>query len=111
MTEKATNVLSICREAKEGNGSSVDEQNNQPLLAEATAWQDGLLESPSTGDHVVQFYEDDEFLIDAVAHFVAAGLAAGEPALIVATEPHRTLSSSGCAVMAPTWTRPLLRAS
>jgi PAS domain S-box-containing protein len=89
MTEKATNVLSICREAKEGNGSSVDEQNNQPLLAEATAWQDGLLESPSTGDHVVQFYEDDEFLIDAVAHFVAAGLAAGEPALIVATEPHR----------------------
>src|SRR5216683_2653541 len=91
MTEKATNlrVLSIFRESKEGNSSSVDEQGSQRLLAEARPWREGLLESPSTGDHVVQFYEDDEFLIDAVAHFVAAGLAAGEPALIVATELHR----------------------
>src|SRR5260370_137676 len=91
MTEKATNlrVLSIFRESKEGNSSSVDEQGSPPLLAEARAWREGLLESPSTGDHVVQFYEDDEFLIDAVAHFVAAGLSAAEPALIVATEPHR----------------------
>ncbi len=91
MTEKATNLrlLSIFRESKEGNGSLFDEQGSQPLLADARAWRDGLLESPSTGDHVVQFYEDDEFLVGAVAHFVAAGLAAGEPGLIVATEPHR----------------------
>jgi PAS domain S-box-containing protein len=91
MTEKATNLrlLSIFSESKDGNGSSVEEQSTQPLLAEAKAWQDRLLQKPSTGDHVVQFYEDDEFLVDAVAHFVAAGLAADEPIVIVATEPHR----------------------
>jgi sigma-B regulation protein RsbU (phosphoserine phosphatase) len=64
------------------------EQSGQPLLSEARSWSAGLLEKPSVGDHICQFYEDDEFLFDAVAHFAAAGLAAGEPVLIVATEPH-----------------------
>jgi phosphoserine phosphatase RsbU/P len=64
-------------------------QGSQPLLAEPTGWSKGLLEAPSAGDHIVHFYEDDEFLLDAVAHFAGAGLAAGEPVLIVATEQHR----------------------
>src|SRR5207245_9389618 len=43
------------------------------------------------------------FLFDAVAHFAGAGLAAGEPVLIVATEPHRMafaqlLRRNGCRV-------------
>lgn len=65
------------------------EQGGQPLLAEARPGSEGLLDKPSAGDHIVHFYEDDEFLLDTVAHFAAAGLAAGEPVLIVATEPHR----------------------
>jgi signal transduction histidine kinase/ActR/RegA family two-component response regulator len=39
--------------------------------------------------HHVQFYEDDNFLIDRVAGLVAESLEAGDGAIIVATEPHR----------------------
>jgi PAS domain S-box-containing protein len=40
-------------------------------------------------DHAVQFYEDDDFLVSVVADFVARGLAADLPALIIATPAHR----------------------
>jgi PAS domain S-box-containing protein len=40
-------------------------------------------------EHAVQFYESEEFLHEAVADFIAAGLAAGEPVIVIATEPHR----------------------
>lgn len=79
MTEKPT-ILQLVPPGEEGG---------RPLLAEARPWSEGLLDNPSTGDHVVQFYEDDEFLLDAVARFAAAGLTAGEPVLILASEPHR----------------------
>ena len=65
------------------------EQPGEPMLAEARPWREGLLGAPSAGDHIVHFYEDEEFLFNAVAHFAAAGLAADEPVLIVATESHR----------------------
>src|SRR6266478_751479 len=54
------------------------EEGGQPLLAEARPWRDGLLDGPSAGEHIVHFYEDDEFLFDSVAHYAAAGLAARE---------------------------------
>ncbi|HEX4802092.1 MAG TPA: ATP-binding protein [Myxococcaceae bacterium] len=59
------------------------------MLAEGRPWSEDLFESLSDGDHAVQFYEDDELLVDAVARFAAAGLVAEEPVLIVATEEHR----------------------
>src|ERR1700731_2436461 len=40
-------------------------------------------------DHIVQFYDSDEFLCDAVARFLVQGLKAHEPLLVVATAPHR----------------------
>jgi PAS domain S-box-containing protein len=40
-------------------------------------------------EHFVQFYEDDEFLIDAVSGFVGAAIEAGENSVIIATEDHR----------------------
>lgn len=40
-------------------------------------------------DHVVQFYDDDELLCDAIATFVRDGLRAGAPVAVVATESHR----------------------
>ncbi|MGH9314577.1 MAG: ATP-binding protein [Vicinamibacterales bacterium] len=40
-------------------------------------------------DHVVQFYESDDFLSNAVAGFLADGLNAGQPAIAIATAPHR----------------------
>ena len=79
------------------------ERATEPTLAEATSWGDAFLAKPAAGDHIVQFYEDEGFLFDAVAHFAGAGLAAGEPILIVATQPHRLafaqlLRRNGCRV-------------
>lgn len=39
--------------------------------------------------HCVQFYHSDEFLVDSVGAFVAAGLDRGEPNLVIATPEHR----------------------
>jgi hypothetical protein len=63
MSDEAT-TLRLVRPGEQGG--------NQPALAEARPWSEGLLDKPAAGDHIVQFYEEDEFLIDAVAHFAAA---------------------------------------
>lgn len=48
-----------------------------------------LLVQPAQESHIVQFYEDDDFLCDIVSEFLAAGLQAGEPLLVIATPAHR----------------------
>lgn len=40
-------------------------------------------------DHLVQFYEDDAFLLDAVSRFIGTGLTAGHAGIVIATKPHR----------------------
>lgn len=40
-------------------------------------------------DHVVQFYEDDTFLIHAVSDFLSAGMLAGQSLIVIATDSHR----------------------
>ena len=40
-------------------------------------------------DHLVQFYEEDGFLIEEVSAFLGAGLDAGQGGLVIATSPHR----------------------
>ncbi len=42
-------------------------------------------------DHRVQFYETDAYLAEQVTRFVADGLVLGEPAVIIATPPHRDI--------------------
>jgi len=39
--------------------------------------------------HVVQFYEEDRFLVEAVGEFLRESIRAGEPSLVVATAEHR----------------------
>src|SRR5262249_61861464 len=39
--------------------------------------------------HEVQFYPDDEVLLERVTHFIANAVNAGNPAFVVATAPHR----------------------
>jgi signal transduction histidine kinase len=39
--------------------------------------------------HIVQFYEREDFLFGRVADFLAVGVMAGEPALVIATDEHR----------------------
>jgi PAS domain S-box-containing protein len=48
-----------------------------------------LLAQPAHENHIVQFYETDDFLCDTVAHFLSAGLTADEPLIVIATPEHR----------------------
>ena len=59
------------------------------LILSSVTPQPDLLGGPALPKHIVQFYEDDAFLCDSVEHFLAIGLAAGEPVCVVATEEHR----------------------
>jgi len=47
-----------------------------------------FLASPTPGTHAVQFYDEENFLIDTVGSFLSAGLAAGERLVVIATRPH-----------------------
>lgn len=41
------------------------------------------------GNHVVQFYEQDSFLLDQLSRFVGTALGAGDSAVVIATKSHR----------------------
>jgi signal transduction histidine kinase len=45
--------------------------------------------------HVVQFYENESYLYDAVTTFVATGLKSGQPAVVIAREESRKALASG----------------
>jgi hypothetical protein len=55
-----------------------------------TTWE-RWLDAPAACDHLVQLYTDDAFLARAVVHFVKAGFAVGEAAVIIATPAHSAL--------------------
>jgi signal transduction histidine kinase/ActR/RegA family two-component response regulator len=42
-----------------------------------------------SSSHLVQFYEDDRFMVESVARHFSDSLHAGDGAVIIATEPHR----------------------
>jgi PAS domain S-box-containing protein len=44
---------------------------------------------PTHHDHVVQFYDDEEFLLEAACDFLAGGAGGVEPMVLIATEAHR----------------------
>jgi len=55
--------------------------------------------------HLVEFYETDEFLVDAVSEFVGSSLRDGDAAIVIATATHRrafeaALNASGIEVAA-----------
>src|SRR5882672_5070696 len=47
-----------------------------------------MSQTPGGHFHAVRFYEDDTSLCRIVSNFIAEGLAAGQPGLVLATEPH-----------------------
>lgn len=57
------------------------------LKSKLTSYLCGDEEHPP--DHFVQFYEDDEFLLDLVSNFISAGFARGDTCIIVSTKAHR----------------------
>lgn len=44
---------------------------------------------PAVDQHVVQFYEKDDFLLEGVTRFVAAAISDGDCAIVIATPAHR----------------------
>lgn len=49
----------------------------------------GTLERRDAGEHVVQFYSDDAFLMDRVGAYVVPALRRGDSVVVIATAPHR----------------------
>lgn len=45
---------------------------------------------PAVDRHAVQFYEKDDFLLQGVTRFVAAGISDGDCSIVIATAAHRT---------------------
>lgn len=45
-------------------------------------------EHPVENGHLVQFYDDDPFLVDVSSRFISAGLEAGGGGVVIATKPH-----------------------
>jgi len=43
----------------------------------------------SPSEHLVQFYETDDFLLDALSDFIGAGLGSGAACIVIATQAHR----------------------
>src|SRR5688500_645839 len=53
-------------------------------LAPRTSWS-----QMGAREHFVQFYEEDDFLVDSVAGFIGSGLRAGDAGIVIATPSHR----------------------
>ena len=47
-----------------------------------------VLSDPAPGSHAVQFYEREEFLLEAVGNFLGAGLERGDRLLVICTREH-----------------------
>jgi hypothetical protein len=53
------------------------------------------LTDPAPGSHTVQFYESDQFLVDAVVRYLGAGLEAQHRLIVIATAEHRRAFLAG----------------
>ncbi|HEY7239831.1 MAG TPA: MEDS domain-containing protein [Burkholderiales bacterium] len=49
------------------------------------SWQE-LLAAPAPGSHILQIYDNDDFVASGVAHFAAEGLKSGDAVLLTGTE-------------------------
>jgi hypothetical protein len=54
-----------------------------------STWQQ-LLESPGSNDHIAQTYQDESFLLEAVGHYVRAGLQRDEGVVLIMRKAHWT---------------------
>jgi hypothetical protein len=59
------------------------------MISSGTAHWRELLQEPSSGNHFVQLYKDEAFLLEAVAEYAGTGLRRGEAVAIIATPSHR----------------------
>ena len=67
-----------------------------------TSWKE-ILTQPKAGNHMVQVYQNERFLSEAVSYFVGEGLQRGEAVIVIATPEHQDafterLTRLGCDV-------------
>jgi len=58
-------------------------------VTRTSTWQQ-LLESPGSNDHIAQTYQDESFLLEAVGHYVRAGLQRDEGVVLIMRKAHWT---------------------
>jgi PAS domain S-box-containing protein len=83
MSKIRTEPLLKQRLAEQGNVARLSPARRRPQDGDAPG------SDSEVGDHEVQFYEDEQFLTDAVAAFLDAGARAGDTLVVIATEVHR----------------------
>lgn len=54
------------------------------------SWND-VLRDPTSGDHIVQTYQDPAFLAEAVGEYLGMGLSLGEAAIVIARPVHAAM--------------------
>lgn len=66
-------------------------ENNAPnaFVADSAALSDASRQDMAKSEHFVQFYEDDNYLVESIARFVGAALGSGGAAVVIATPAHR----------------------
>jgi hypothetical protein len=64
----------------QGNGYAPDTS----LVDRSASWHDG-----DGSVHVVQFYEDDAFLVETLSRLIGNALRAGDATIVIATGSHR----------------------
>src|SRR3984885_4859298 len=75
-------------QAKKGGGLGSDHDAAHGAVAgQAEPWC-GLLSGAAPRDHIVQLYQDQEFLNRAVCRFAASAIANGEGVILVPTQAH-----------------------
>lgn len=68
----------------------VESSQDRAILPTASSHgANATLDRPAQRSHIVQFYEDDDFLVEAVARYLAAGVLSGETLLVVGTRAHQ----------------------
>ncbi|PYQ42659.1 MAG: hypothetical protein DMF77_12290 [Acidobacteria bacterium] len=79
------------RHPSRGDGGTVEREAKSAdfsvFMSISAPWNDRLAE-PLSKEHLVQLYEDDRALVEAVSLYAGRGLGKGEGVILVATEPH-----------------------
>lgn len=58
------------------------------MYSDVSDWPQ-LVQQPNPGDHLVQVYREEAFLVETVAAYAGAGLRRGEGVILIATPGHR----------------------
>jgi hypothetical protein len=84
----------LARTSQGGRGMSIPDSRDR--VGSPAPWEQRL-GTPQPRDHIVQLYQDDDFLARAVVGFLGRALEDGDAAVIIATPPHAGLFARGLA--------------